>query len=89
MGEQNFKLADVRKLVVIASADQEDLIHHELRRRPHPLADIKGKIVIRFEDMLDHLVDVFRRLLILQRLNRVKKKPGRGCSCPVSSLVAS
>ena len=78
MGEQNFKLADVRKLVVIASADQEDLIHHELRRRPHPLADVEWKIPISFEDMLDHLVDVFRRLLILQRLNRAKKSQVEG-----------
>jgi hypothetical protein len=31
----------VWKLVIVASVTQEDLIHHELCRRPHILADVK------------------------------------------------
>ncbi len=70
MVSYNFKLFGMQKLVIVTSINQEDLIHHKLRRRPHPLADVKWKILICLQHVSNHLVHVVRGLLILEQLNR-------------------
>ncbi len=74
----NFKLSNVWKLVIVGSMNQEYLIHHHLRRGPHPLADVKREILIRLQHMNNHLIEVFCRLLILERLNRPEEGRVKG-----------
>ncbi len=74
----NFKLSNVRKLVIVTSVNQEDLIHHKLRRCPHPLADVEWKISIRLQHVSNHLVDVVCGLLILEQLNHLKESQVEG-----------
>ena len=74
----NFKLSRVRKLVIITSVNQENLIHHKLRCCPHILADIKWKVSICLQHVCDHLVDVLCRPLILENLNCLKESQVKG-----------
>ena len=59
VGGCDFKLSNVWKLVIIASVTQEDLIHHELCRRPHILADVECTAI------------AFRPTMILSTINCV------------------
>ncbi len=68
----------MRELVIVASVTQEDLIHNELRRCPHILADVKRKICVCLVYVLDHLVEIICRLLILEGLDSSKESKVEG-----------
>jgi len=65
-------------LIIVASVTQEDLIHDELRRCPHILADVKWQICVCLVYDLDSLVEVFSWLLILEGLDCSKESKVRG-----------
>ncbi len=56
VGGCDFKLFNVWKLVIVASKTQEDLIHDELRCRPHILADVEWQLCVRVVYDCDHLI---------------------------------
>jgi hypothetical protein len=66
------------ELVIIASVTQEDLIHNELCRCPHILADVEWKIRVRLVNNLDHLVEIICQLLILEGLDSSKESKVEG-----------
>jgi hypothetical protein len=54
-----FKLSDVRKLVIVASVTQEGMIHNKLHRCPHLLADVNRQLCVCLVYIHNHLVMVF------------------------------
>jgi hypothetical protein len=59
IGSCDFKLSNVWKPVIVASITQEDMVHNELRRGPHPLSDVDWQICVPLVYVWDHLVEDF------------------------------
>jgi len=64
--------------MIVASLTQKDLIHNELRHHPHILADVEWQICVCLVYDLDHLVEVFSWLLILEGLDCSKENKVEG-----------